>query len=337
MESVPEVPQKSAEQDKNVLQERSYEIADTKVNVSWKEFSPTNKEAPQDEAILFLTGWSAGTAKTLEHLSQRFAEDSGKKAFLVNTRPEKVVSDSLYKEAEAIRNMIVEKGLKKIILAAHSEGGSKAVDLIDILQKENQNIDIQGLILLDPVGLYEQGKVELVSKFGLDTIINTPMALTKNLLKNPSLVLKYLQAGSDIIFNISREMARTKVVGYPNKLWRQIAEMAKANTHYQDVKCPVVLIQGEQDPVSSHEKVIPIAEDPKSLSGRRKILKDTFFPNSPQVDMLVPKKLGHHGIPHFRAESISNASIGLLKKSWRTQQFPARPTSSVSQGETLRS
>lgn len=340
-QSISEVPKVSPEQVRHGFRNETYEIESTRVNVSWKEFSPTNKEAPQDEAVLFLAGWSAGTAKTLEHLSQRFAEDSGKKAFLVTTRPEKVVPDSLYKEAAAIRNLIVEKGLKKVIIAGHSEGGIKAVDLIDILQKENQNIEIQGLILLDPVGLYEQRKMELVKKFSLDTAVTTPITLTKNLLKNPSLILKYLQASSDIIFNMAKEMAKTKVVGYPKKLLSQIREMAKANTHYADVKCPIVLIQGEKDPVSDHERVMPSAEDPKLLSGRRKILKDTFFPNSPQVDMLVPKKLGHHGIPHFRAELISKVSIGLLKRFLRTQQSPAQPiaqpTAPASQGETSQS
>jgi pimeloyl-ACP methyl ester carboxylesterase len=334
MESVPEIPQKPAEQNKNILQKRTYEIDNTKVTVSWKEFFPTNKEAPQDEAILFLTGWSAGTAKTVEALTQRFAEDSGRTAKLIFTRPEKVVPDSLYKEAEAVRNLIIEEGLEEITVASHSEGGIKASDVVDILQKKNPDIKIRGLILLDPVGLYEQNMAKFASSFILDTAVNTPISLAKNLLKNPSLVLKGLQAGSDIIFNISREMTKTKITGYPSKLFSQMAEMAKANTHYQDVKCPVVLIQGEQDPISSPEKVLP--EDPKSISEGREILKQTFFPNSSQVDMLVGKKIPHHSMYHFRPETISKASLGLLERYWRTHQSPVQPTAPSPQGEILK-
>lgn len=317
---------KTPEQGRNMFQNRTYEIDSNKITVSWREFSPTNKESPQDEAVIFLPGWSAGNARTLDNLVQQMSEDSERKSFLITTRPEKVMQDSLYQEAQAIKKLIVEKGLKKIILAGHSEGGSKAVNLIDILQKENPEINIEGLILLDPVGLYEQGGLELAGKFALDSMIKT----TGSLARHPSLAIKGLQASSDIIFNMAKEIAATKVVGYPNRLLNQIKEMARANTHYEDVKCPVVLIQGEQDPVSSHERVIPTeqeAEDPnKRLIPRRKILKETFFPNSPQVDMLVPRKIGHHGIPHFRSEQISRVTLGLLERYWRTQnKVPTQP------------
>lgn len=294
-----------------------------KINVSWKEFSPANKEFSQDEALIFFPGWSAGGAKTIDNLVQKMADDSERKSFSITTISEKVMQDPLYQEARAIKNFIVEKGLKKIILAGHSEGGSKAVNIIDILQKENPEIDIEGLILLNPVGLYEQGGPELAGKFTWDSMVKT----TASLIRHPSLATKGLQASSDIIFNMIREIVATKGVGYPKKLFSQIAEMAKANTHYQDVKCPVVLIQGEQDPVSSHERVIPASEDPKLLTERRKILKETFFPNSPQVDMLVPKKIGHHGLPHFRSEQISRVTLGLLDRYWRNQNKVTAPVS----------
>lgn len=344
-QSVSEVPKVFPEQIKHGSQNKAYEIEGTRIDVSWKEFSPMSREGKplaeisQDEAILFLPGWSAKAATTINYLTQSFANDSGRTALSITTRPEKVVPDSLYQEAKAIRNLMAEKGLKKIILTAHSEGGIKAVDLIYILQKENPNIEIQGLILLDPVGLYEQGEMELARKFGLDTLISTPITLTKNLRKNPALWLKGLRVTTDIIFNMVGEMVKAKGIGYPAKLWSQIKEMAKANTRYADVKCPVVLIQGEQDPVSDHKRVIPIKDGPKSLSGRSKILKDIFFPNSPRVDMLVPKKIGHHGIPYFREKSISNASLGLLRRFWETQQSHAQPiaqpTAPASQGNIL--
>lgn len=332
MEST-DLPAKPSELDTNKVRNQMYEIDGNKVTVSWKEFSPT-KEHPTDEAVIFFPGWSAGNSKTLEDLTKGFAEDSGRKALSVTTRANEVIPDSLYQEAKALRQMIVEKGLKKLTLAGHSEGGTKAVNLVDILQRENPEIDIQGLILLDPVGLYEQGKFELARKFTTDTLVTTPITITKDVFKNPSLVRKGFQAGTDIIFNMVREMGSTRLVGYPKKLWSQISEMAKANTHYQDVTCPVVLIQGEKDPISSHKRVIPTdqivepqtKEDPVILLQRRKILKETFFPNSPQVDMLVPRKVGHHGIPHFRSEQIAKVSLGLLDRYWRNANKPAVQT-----------
>lgn len=319
MESAPEqeIPKVSPEQTRNAFQNHSYEIEGNKINVAWKEFSPVSEDASRDEAILFFPGWSAKAAPTLDNLVQNFADDSGKTALSVTTMLEKVIPNSLFQEAAAIRNMIVEKGLKKVILAAHSEGGAKAVNLISILQQENQNVEVEGLILLNPVGLYEQGKMELASKFILDALVKT----TGSLIEHPSLAIKGLQVSSDIIFNIVREMGSAKIVGYPKKLLNQIGEMAKANTHYADVKCPVVLIQGADDPVSSPDRTIA-KEDGKNLGSvwsdkRNQIVKETFFRNSSEVHWLVPEKIGHHGMPHFRPESIANASIGLLKRYWR--------------------
>jgi pimeloyl-ACP methyl ester carboxylesterase len=334
MELAPALSKTYPEQAKHNSQSKTYEIEGAKINVSWKEFFPTNKDAPQDEAILFLPGWSAGTAKTLRHLSQRFAEDSGTNVLSITTRTEKVIPDSLYEEAKAIRNLIIEKGLKKITIASHSEGGIKAADLIDILQKENQDIDIQGLILLDPVGLYEQNRAKFTVTFIQDITINTVGDLAGNLIKDLLLghselvrrdlqaTVKGTQALTDVIANIAKEMAKTRITGYPKKIWSQISEMAKTNTHYQDIKCPVVLIQGEKDPVSSPEKVLP--EKSESISEGREILKNAFFPNSRHVNLLVGKKIPRHGMYHFRPDSISNASLGLLRRYWRGQRSSDR-------------
>lgn len=321
--------QKSAEQTKNVFEKRYYDIADTRVYVSWKEFSPQNKEVPSDEAILFLSGWSAGKTKTLENLTQSFAQDSGKNAFLIITKSKKVVDDSLYKEAqairEAIREMVIGEGLKKIILAAHSEGGIKAANLISMLQEENQNnknqnnesqnVEIQGLILLDPVGLYEQNGGKLASQFTLDTVVNTPATLVKNSLRDPSLILKGLQAGSDIIFNIARGIATTSLKDgtYVRRLILQIKEGARKNTHYQEIECPIVLIQGKKDPISDYKKIIPNINDPEDLWEREKILKETLFLKSKSVVMLLGEKIGHHGLPHFRPEAVSQAALRALR------------------------
>lgn len=341
---ISEVPKVSPEQIKQDFQNKPYEIEGTKIDVSWKEFFPSNnKEIPGDEAVLFLSGWSAGRAETLSYLSQRFAEDSGKTALLVTTGTKKDVPDSLYKQAEAIRGFIAEKGLKKVILVAHSEGGIKAADLISILQNENSNIDVQGLVLLDPVGLYKQNElkgVKFVAQFAQDTLLNTPINVTKNVLKSRlkdwSQFKKMLQAGSDIVFNIAKEIARAKGIGYVPKLKGQIAEMIKANTHYQDVRCPVVLIQGTEDPVSSPKKIIPIDVDPKSFSERGEILGKTFFPNSPWTRMAAVWRTNpNHGNPHFNADQTAKTSLYLLERYRREQAAIAQPTTPASQGDAL--
>ena len=299
-----------------------HEIDGHKVEITLKEFVPMH-EVSENKALIFFTGWSAGDAKTLEYLSGRFAVDGDSKVLQVRTATEGIRSGALREEARAVVEKIIrERGLKEITIASHSEGGVKAANIIDILQKENPDVEIKGLILMDPVGLYEQTPRGLVGAFATDSLIATPKTILGNALsKKPItgrglLIKQSLQAVNDIIFNVMREIRNAKL-DFPKKLQGQIASMASVNENYEKVKCPVVLIQGAADPVSSREKVLPSETDPRNLTARSEILKKTFFPNSPRVDMLVPEKLGHHGLPHFRPEEISRASLYLLNREER--------------------
>lgn len=301
-----ETPQESPEQTFNI----DGENISVKVN---KEVRPNVEGFKDDEAVIFLPGWSAGTAKTLNYLTERFAEDNKSAAYSLATRPEHVIGDSLYQEARAVSEWSKARKFKKVIMVGHSEGGPKAINLIDILQKENTDIQVAGLILLDSVGLYEQGAGEIAAKFAWDTLVKTPKTIAANVFKNPSLIVKGLQASTDIIFNIAREIKRSGV-DYPNRLVNQIKEMSAKNTHLADVKCPVVLIQGAEDPVSSPKRIIPRAEDRRLWSTRRKFLKEVFFPSAEDISMLTPSRIGHHGLPHFRSEQISKAALYLLNR-----------------------
>lgn len=307
---------------RNQLQRRTYEIDGHNIVLSSKEFLPKDGENPANKAIIFLPGWSAGTAKTLENMAGAFANEGQRRVLFVTTRPEHVIPTSLYLEARAVREMMLERGLEEVTLVAHSEGGTKAANLIDILQKENPEIQIAGLVLMGPVGLYEQGKAELASGFAYDSLVSTPKSIAKGFFKDPSLLVKGMQSSSDIIFNIAKEV-KSSGLNYWSRISNQIKEMAKANTHYQDIRCPVVLIQGASDPASNSERVIPSdkvisyrskAEGPSIQAQRRKILQETFFPNASETNMVVPNRLGHHGLPHFRPDEIARVSLYLLDR-----------------------
>ena len=121
------------------------------------------------------------------------------------------------------------------------------MNLINFLQTENPDVVVRGLILMDPVGLYEQEPRTLVTSFMSDAMAQTPVGIAKKIFSDPSLIKKGLQASSDIIFNIMREI-RSSGTDYFNKLRTQVSEMAKANENYQAIRCPVVLIQGAAAP-----------------------------------------------------------------------------------------
>jgi len=320
--------QKEEIETKDGKSRKFYEVENSKIAVTWKEFTPKKEGSPEDRAIIFLSGWSAGTAKTLEDLTQDFAEYSSGKAFLVTTRPEKNIPDSLHQEAKAVARFIIEQKLQKVTLAGHSEGGSKAASLVDILQKEYPEINVDGLILMAPVGLHEQSPAKLAENFIGDVGKNTPITILKDLLRSESLkamlgklfkkesvLNKGRMASNDIGANVVREIGIEKL-GYLKKLSEQIKEMAKLNRSYSEVKCPVVLMQGIHDLVSPPEGLFSEEEQDQI----NEFLNENLFPNSQKVYGLKVGEWGYHFFPHVRGKQAAEVALYLLKRAERERE-----------------
>lgn len=150
---------------------KRYEVEGTGIVVAWKLFKPKETSLPQEgdkpkKTVVFLPGWSiTEQSKALEILAQSFADYSYNTAFVVDTRIEQVVDGSFVKEAEAVRQFIHERGLENIILVGNSLGGAQAIHLTALLQERSPNINIDGLILLDSVSLYNQTGIRLKVNF----------------------------------------------------------------------------------------------------------------------------------------------------------------------------
>src|SRR5690348_17314476 len=88
---------------KDLVFRKNYDIGGTSIQVSGKEFYPQGEKiANPSKAMVFFPGWSMGeSVKSGQELNQSFADISGEKTFSVTSRPEKVIPDSLYQEAEA--------------------------------------------------------------------------------------------------------------------------------------------------------------------------------------------------------------------------------------------
>lgn len=304
------------------------------VEVAWKKFSPeapASQEKRSDNTVVFLPGWAMPVdGRSIRNLVQGFAEESGTPSYAVTTSPEKETEDSLYKQAQAVSQFIKERGLKEVTLAGHSQGGDKAIDLTTILQNDPE-IKINGLILLDSVGLHEQRPyLELTKNFAKDAIVNTPVTVVKELWKNPALFKKSGAAFVDIITGWTKEIWRSKFDYLKDdKLRKQVQQMAKANPRMREIKVPVIIMSGAEDSISDPEKIVPEAEEQKIIDAweadkksgyidpREEYLKRNLFPNSPYVRMFIPEKIGHHGLPLFRSESVARASLYLLERARR--------------------
>jgi len=302
------------------------------IEVQWKKFEASKEEEEGQlqekkkltQAVLFLPGWAmTAESKSIQPLGQSFADYADAPSYTISTRAEEHDGeDIIYREAEAIRQFIEEKGLSDIVISGHSQGGDKAIDLVNLLQEKNPNIKIRGLVLMDSVGLHEQRESDLIANFTKDSTINTPISVTKKIFgtgKNfkgeKSFLSRSLTAGADVVFGIIREMGKSGA-GYPKRFLNEVANMSKFNSRIENVGVPVVLVHGEEDLISDHNKVAPVEKS----SDREKFLKENLFKKSPYVKMVVAEKAGHHGLPLFRSESVARASLYMLERFYRKEK-----------------
>lgn len=303
---------------RQILERRTYTLEDgLQIKVSSEKFSPEKKSHP-DSVVLFLPGWAVGEGSlSTTEITQEMANAAQSDAYRITTRADRVVPDSLLREAEAIRRLIEDKKLKEVTLVGHSQGGDDAINTAVLMQRLNPDIKVK-VVLLDSVGLYKQRFWELVFNFTRDSMVDTTMTMSKNLLHHPSVYLKGLKAGADIVVGVGREMARSKL-GYVGRFINEIQDMVKENPRAKELQCPVVVIIGAKDRAVSAERVASIEKQPtKNLRGlieNRKAREDKLreiFPQATSVSVLVPEKLGHHGLPLFRSKSVARVATRLL-------------------------
>ena len=138
------------------------------VEVRSKDFYPQDNEVQLDpnRAVIFLPGILMNPGDDIvKNLGQSFAEKSLGKTIVISTKLTKgnlsqedaKKLDLIYEEAKGIKNYIQEKGLTEITLAGWSLGGDKAIDVAELLQ-DDQDLKIEGVILLSPAGLYDERK-----------------------------------------------------------------------------------------------------------------------------------------------------------------------------------
>ncbi|MBI5733143.1 alpha/beta hydrolase [Candidatus Jorgensenbacteria bacterium] len=301
------------------------------IEVNWKEFDP-GKETCTDTSVVFLPGWAIGEqTEMVKNLSEAFSKNSKSPTYAVTSRAEQLrpSEDSLKNQAEAIKEFIKERGIKELILAGHSQGGDKAINVAAMLQ-EDPSMKIKGVILLDSMGLYEQSPMGLAGHLAKDLIVDTPIGMTGFDMKNPAMrkwvrentamARKSIRSAIDIIIAIMKDVQKSRL-DYPAKLIKEVREMAKANPNLGKLKMPIILMSGSQDPISNPEKMIAYNKEegrPEESAGpidsREYYLRKNIFPESPYVKMVVPEKFGHHSMPFFRAESVAKTSLYLLKR-----------------------
>jgi pimeloyl-ACP methyl ester carboxylesterase len=257
------------------------------------------------EAVIFLAGLQMSPdSETVRPLSESYAESSNRNTYTIQsqllTESNDAATDDLdlfYEEARAIGEFIKDRGLKDVIIAGYSVGGMRGIDLANVL-KNDPEVKVRGLILLSSPGLYEQEEGALKSNLIKDSLF-TPQEVVR----------RQGEYGKAFGRGLAGAMSLANVLFKGNKVKREFDEMEQYNNRVENIDVPVVVIVGAQDQVVEADKIVPPEIDPRD---REEYLKQNIFKESPYVKMVVADKLGKHGLPVFRAESVAAASIGLL-------------------------
>lgn len=311
------------------------------VTITIKEFQPIHEghhrhAAVSSPTIVFLPGWAMGAdSEALERLGAAFARSSGTSAISMSTEIDTIADgqEALYKEAQAIALFIKERGLNKVILVGHSQGGDRGIDLATILQDDSE-ISLKGLALIDAVGLYDQEPGELARHFAEDSLMDTASTVVKKLRENPALAAQGMRVGASIVAGIFRDWMHYGSEAVP-RVEKEVAAMAKKNPHMSQVAVPIVFITGTHDPVVNLDRLLSANEEERMVEEWEKTHTDTpdtpnartlevvlkrLFPKSPYVRAIIAEKLGHHGLPLFRPESVASITLFILKQYEHSQK-----------------
>ncbi len=310
------------------------------IELSWKKFETdqasleSGVESEKDSAVIFLPGWSMGqTARASSEISQALADKSRLRTFAINTNieAEGMGEDPMNEQAEVILQFIKEQGIKELTLLGYSQGGDKAIDLAAML-KDETDISLKGVILVDSTGLYQQDKKQLSKNFINSALWNTTASvLSERFFANYSKVQRKIifSRGVDALVDIVGTFVNNliKQENYKAKLDKEIGDMANVNNHLADIHAPVVIISGDKDLISNPNQIVPPEEEAKIVAElengmeskqfvdpREKYLQEHLLPNSPYVRMIIGKKMGHHSLPFFRPESIAKVGLYALER-----------------------
>ena len=259
----------------------------------------------QDAMTIFLPGWSMSVDDVaVEILCREFCVYTKEPTLAIETHVNNSptgnsTNDVLHEEAEAILLYIKERGIRKVRIVGHSRGGDKAIHLVSILQND-KSIKIEGLVLLDAVGLYSQKPRTLMLGFAKDTLSSIAQAFFRRSKVSPKTRKIGLRFATDMLWSFVHDVHKTGIA-YPARFAREIAEMTQQNPHMKEITVPVVLVSGAEDIISN------IAQ----FSGK---YGKTLFPNSKKVAFFTPEKFGRHGLPFYRPTFVARTATKALSR-----------------------
>lgn len=354
-------PEKTPQSEIETFGKKTYDVEGKRISVAWKKYVPEAKSGEiidPKKATFFIPGWSyTENASSLERMGREFAEHSRGNTYMIDTTTESIAEGNLNDEAKAIALFLNETEIDNLTGVGNSQGAGELIHLIAQLQEQRPDIKIEGLGLFDPVTIREQPRRKFVINYAKD-LIKTGLALARvpKMGEDSHVYSQNAKYIKDGVTGILKSVLHAKVAGWPAKVWNEVTEMTKLNPDLAKIKCPVVIVQGENDGISDPKFTAPKNPDnpsegyiddlqtrearlkalennqeasPESTT-REEYLKKTLFPQSPYVRLIVPSKMGVHNVTFSRPD-VASATLYLLKRYHRGQETAQVPISQTQQ------
>lgn len=241
-------------------QSQIVEVNGAKVELSWVESKPKGKEnVDPTRAVINISPWSwAAEMPIIRNGGQKIADRFGENTYTISTRTDKIHPEALFTESQGIAQFITERNFREVTIFGHSEGGIKAVDLAAILQANNPQVKINGVVLLDPMGMYSRDIADLAGSFFNDTRKVGPEEFKRaQKLPPEGMVLQFL-------LSLWQDL-RFFGLQYPKAVQEELKAMARPNPRLSQIKAPVLLLTGERDYISDFRRYFSKDEVEKRL------------------------------------------------------------------------
>lgn len=319
----------------SIMTERGNEI-----NVTWRRFLPLAK-APDavNKAVMYIPGWvMQADAVSVEDLPQAFADASGTLAFAIDTHS-KTPQDDYREDMRATVKWILASGIKDWTFAGHSNGAIKAVELALLLKElrgTDQEIKINGLVLMDSTHMYDQNPAILAA----NTI---KVGAQEKIYEEPNKASR--AAGPELIKALKERINYSGRIGYLKVFLNQLRDMSRINPRVSEIDVPVVAFTSDKNPIANYKKVAPVnalsvrpfkttqaqreamteqqrlQREQRTTANlqnavenkhkRQQYLQENRFTSTPNIHVIVPRGY-HNTLPVRRFESTAKAGLYYL-------------------------
>ena len=231
---------------------QNFEVDGSKVELTFTEAKPKNKEnIDPKKVVISIAPWAWGAEMPIiSGGGQKIADGFGENAYTISTRTDQIGPDALLTEVKGIAEFIKANQFREVTIVGHSEGGIKAVELATVLEQISPQININGVLLLDPMGMNQDSILSLGKNFTLDIFKFTPAEFKRaNKLPPEGGTLQFL-------LSLWQDM-KAYGLRYPKALYHETKAMATANSELGQIKSPLIIMTGERDFVSDYRKYLP--------------------------------------------------------------------------------